>query len=108
EPGRRARSRGRARRSGREGWRLPSSTGGTEAVSDCTVPPLPPHTKLALTAVTGPASPVDGRIRSRTFTCRFPLASRDAKPLLTVQGEPALSTPPITIFGLFPARVECS
>src|SRR5215813_3811367 len=81
---------------------------GTEAVSDWTVPPLPPHTRLALTAVTGPASPVAGRIRLRTFTCSFPLESRDAKPLLTVQGEPALSTPPIVMFGLFPASVECS
>src|SRR5207302_965938 len=68
---------------------------------------LPPQTKLALTAVTGPASPVAGSTRSRTLTRSFPLASRDAKPLLTVQGELALSTPPITIFGLFPARVQC-
>jgi len=81
---------------------------GTGAVSDCTVPPLPPQTKLALTAVTGPASPVAGRIRLRTLMCSFPLASRDAKPILTVQGDAALSTPPITIFGLFPAKVECS
>ena len=43
---------------------FPFVDSGTGAVSDCTVPPLPPQTKLALTAVTGPASPVEGRIRS--------------------------------------------
>jgi len=108
EPGRRARSRGRARRCVREGWRFPSLTAGREPSPTARCPRY--RRKPSWRWQQSP----DPHLRWPGESGREPsrAASRSGREtqnrLWPSRASFALSTPPITIFGLFPAKVECS
>src|SRR5215470_2609383 len=84
----------------------PDVLSGTAPVVATTVPPLPPQTRLALTWLTGPGLPVEGRINPCTARLRCPPPFNVTCAFDTAQGRPPLGTPPIDWPGLEPISVD--
>lgn len=93
-------------------WALPAvlrKDGVTATTGAAAAPPLPPHTSVAPTIVTGPVVPAEPPVpmsRPLTSTWTRPLEDTDASPLFTTHGAPPLETPPIIWPGVEPITLD--